>query len=133
MVFIYLLENHPLHAPRVQHISDEIFVRRDRLYASTLVAGEVLTGPKRTGDTAAASKLEQYFQSPNITLLPFNFEAARHYASIRAQHSVAPPDAIHLACAAAEGMDLFITNDNNLKGKNVPGIQFIVGLDTNLF
>jgi predicted nucleic acid-binding protein len=133
MVFIYLLENHPSYAQRVQHISERMVERGDRLFTSTLAAGEVLTGPQRTGDLPEFSKLEQYFQGPAITLLPFTFEAARHYSSIRAQHSVAPPDAIHLACAATEGVDVFITNDKSLVGKSVAGIQFIVGLDTNLF
>jgi hypothetical protein len=38
-----------------------------------------------------------------------------------------------LACAAQAGTDLFLTNDKNLLGKNVPGIQFIASLETQLF
>ena len=38
------------------------------------------------------------------------------------------PDAIQLACAAAGGTDLFITNDDRLSRKNVPGIAFIQSL-----
>jgi predicted nucleic acid-binding protein len=44
-----------------------------------------------------------------------------------------PADAIHLACAAQAGTDLFLTNDKRLVGKFVPGIQFIAGLDMQLF
>jgi len=43
-----------------------------------------------------------------------------------------PADAIHLASAAQAGTDLFLTNDKNLIGKVVPGIQFIASLDTQL-
>jgi hypothetical protein len=36
---------------------------------------------------------------------------------------------MHLAAAAQAGTDLFLTNDNRLVGKFVPGIQFIASLD----
>jgi hypothetical protein len=34
-----------------------------------------------------------------------------------------------LACAAEAGVDLFLTNDRRLKGRSIPGIQFLAGLD----
>jgi len=37
-----------------------------------------------------------------------------------------------LACAAVAGTDLFLTNDEKLIGKVIPGIQFIAGLDSNI-
>ena len=40
------------------------------------------------------------------------------------------PDAIHLACAASRNINLFITNDKRLLGKNIPGIDFIASLET---
>jgi len=46
---------------------------------------------------------------------------------------LAPADAIHLACAAQAGVDVFLTNDQGLARQIVPGIQFIAGLDCNLF
>ena len=42
--------------------------------------------------------------------------------------SLRAPDAIQLACAAAARMDMFITNDRRLSGKNVAGIHFIQSL-----
>ena len=65
-------------------------------------------------------------------VVPFTLEAADHYARIRGTLGIAPPDAIHLACAATAGTDLFLTNDKNLVGKVIPGIQFIAGLDSNI-
>jgi len=41
-------------------------------------------------------------------------------------------DAIHLACAAQAGTDLFLTSDKRLVGQIVPGVQFIAPLDTTL-
>ena len=42
--------------------------------------------------------------------------------NIAANQSLSPPDAIHLACAAQARIDLFLTNDNDLIGKVIPGI-----------
>ncbi len=51
---------------------------------------------------------------------------------IRATLGVSPADAMHLAAAAQAGTDLFLTNDNRLVGKFVPGIQFIASLHDNV-
>lgn len=134
MVFIYWLENHPAYANRVEHIKRQMEARQDRLFTSTLAAAEVMTGPKKARDLQTVSSVEAYFRSSDLSVLPFEFAEGLHYSDIRAQYrAVTAPDAVHLACAAAEGIDVFITNDKNLIGKKVPGIQFIVGLDTNLF
>ena len=65
-------------------------------------------------------------------MVPFAVETADHYARIRGSTKIASPDAIHLACAASAGTDLFLTNDKNLVGRVIPGIQFIAGLDSNI-
>lgn len=51
----------------------------------------------------------------------------------RAGHRVSPADAIHLACAASAGIDLFLTNDHRLLPLIIPGIHFIANMDVNLF
>jgi len=38
-----------------------------------------------------------------------------------------------LASAAEAGVDLFLTNDRQLPGLVIPGIQFIAGMGVNLF
>jgi predicted nucleic acid-binding protein len=63
------------------------------------------------------------------SLISFDLEVARRYASLRCDRSLRAPDAIQLACAASAGIDLFVTNDRRLQGKRVEGIQFIVSLD----
>ena len=65
---------------------------------------------------------------PELRVLNFDLEAAGHYAYIRQDKSIQPPDAIQLACAASAGIDLFITNDDRLSRKNIPGINFITSL-----
>jgi predicted nucleic acid-binding protein len=62
-------------------------------------------------------------------VIPFDVSAARHYASIKSDRTIKAPDAVQLSCAASASVDLFVTNDERLHGKYVPGIQFIAPLD----
>jgi predicted nucleic acid-binding protein len=55
------------------------------------------------------------------------------YAYIRGRFGFSPADAIHLASAAEAKTDIFLTNDDALVGKSVPGINFVTNIDTNLF
>lgn len=61
-----------------------------------------------------ATQIRDTFRSPQIRLLPFDAGAAEHFADIRARLGVSPADAIHLACAAQAGADVFTTNDAKL-------------------
>jgi len=133
MLFVYWLENHPIHAKRIEQILSKMEERQDQLTTSVFTAGEVLVGPYKTGDFSMAKKIREIFESPFVEVLPFDLPASDLYARIRAQKGVSPADAIHLACAAQAGTDLFLTNDAALSGKVIPGIQFIAQLNTNLF
>jgi len=94
---------------------------------------EVLTGPYKRGDERLATQIREVFSGPAIEMLPFTHETADVYARIRARFGFAPADAIHLAGAAESKTDVFLTNDDALVGKGVPGIQFVAGIDTDLF
>lgn len=133
MLFVYWLEDHPVYAKRVQRILAKMEERQDRLCTSAFTAGEVLVGPYKMGDPATASQILGVFKSSFVEIIPYTLTTADLYASIRAGHGVSPADAVHLACAAQAGTDLFLTNDNSLTKKVIPGIQFIAGLNTNLF
>ena len=133
MLFIYWLEDHPVYAKRVRRILSKMEERQDRLCTSAFTAGEVLVGPYKMKAHAVAKQIREVFESNFVEVLPFTLAAADLYARIRAQQGVSPADAVHLACAAHAGTDLFLTNDAALPGKVIPGIQFIAGLNTNLF
>ncbi len=132
MLFVYWLEDHPRYAARVNHILSRMRERKDEWCTSTLAVGEVLVGPCKQHGQQAVYRIEEFFRSPLVRVLPFTIEAAIHYAAIRASLGVSPADAIHLACAAEADTDLFVTNDAYLIGKVVPGIKFIVGLQTDV-
>ena len=133
MLFVYWLENHPVYAKRVRHILSKMEERKDRLYTSAFTPGEVLVGPYKTRTLGVAKQIREFFESSFVEVIPYTLATADFYARIRADLGVSPADAIHLACAAQIGTDLFLTNDATLTGKVVPGIQFIAGLNTNLF
>jgi predicted nucleic acid-binding protein len=133
MLFVYWLEDHPLYAKRVRHILSKMEQRQDQLCTSSFTVGEILVGPYKMGASEIVKQIRDVFSTPLIEVIPYTLETADFYARIRARHGVSPADSIHLACAAQARTDLFLTNDSALVAKVIPGIQFIVGLDSNLF
>jgi predicted nucleic acid-binding protein len=132
MLFVYWIEEHPHYAERVLQILEKMRARRDHLCTSTFAVGETLAGPCKIGNKEIARKVRDAFRPPFIEVIPFTLETADHYAEIRVMKGVSTADAIHLACAAQAGVDLFLTNDKDLIGKVIPGIQFIARFDTNI-
>ncbi|MCX6628633.1 MAG: PIN domain-containing protein [Candidatus Solibacter sp.] len=133
MLFVYWIEDHPQHAARINRIRKRMEVRRDTLCSSVFTLGEVLTGFYKRGALEEAAQIRKAFSSPQIELLAFTPETAEQYGRIRAGQRVSPADAIHLASAAQAGVDLFLTHDHRLQRLAIPGIQFIAGMDVNLF
>ena len=103
------------------------------LLTSTLTSGEVLTKPLAVGNIELANRFENLLMSPGLTLIPFDRQCGRIYADVRQDRSIRPADAIQLACAAVSKCELFITNDDRLSRKQIPGIQFIVPLQRAFF
>jgi predicted nucleic acid-binding protein len=127
-LFIYLLEPNERFSPLTKELRIKMLKRGDQLFTSAITLGEILIKPLQAGDADRCRKYEKAITSA-ATLISFDIKAARHYASIKSSRSVQPPDAVQLSCAASAGVDLFITNDDRLQNKQVPGIQFIVPLD----
>jgi uncharacterized protein len=134
MLFIYWLEGNPNFGKRVNAIWSRMQERNDQLLTGTLALGEVLAGAyKRGADRQRIQEVRAAFETAVSEMIPFTAEAADLFGEIKGSLAVPSADAIHLACAASVGTDLFLTNDKNLVGKFVPGIQFIASLDTQLF
>jgi predicted nucleic acid-binding protein len=108
---------------------EQLTIRRDMVYTSSLTLGEVLTQPLSKGEIKLAAEYEKRLSSPGMHILDFDRPAARIYAQIRQDRTIKAPDAIQLSVAAAAQCDLFITNDERLSRKVVPGVQFIASLD----
>lgn len=126
-LFIYLIEDYGELSARVANVRERMLTRGDQLCTSTLTLGEVLVGPIKAGNSLLKEKYEEAI-SRSCVIFGFDREAARNYAQLRCDRSIKAPDALQLACAMVARVDLFITNDERLSGKNIPGIQFIVPL-----
>jgi uncharacterized protein len=133
MLFIYWLEENPDFGKRVDAIWSRMQERNDQLITGALALGELLAGAyKRGTDRPRIQDLRATFQSAVSEVVPFTAEAADLFGQIKGSWRIPSADAIHLACAAVAGTDLFFTNDRNLVGKVIPGIQFIALLDNPL-
>lgn len=133
MLFIYYFEGHSEFGPRVRHIHQEMMRRGDVLCTSVFTAAEILIGPQKQKSYKRVEELKEYFESDEIEVIPFTLRTAEAYSRIRAENSVLPADAIHLASASDTRADLFFTNDIKIQKLNIPGISFIVGLDGRLW
>ena len=128
MLFVYLVEENPAFVERVGEIRERMVRRKDRLCTSTLTLGELLAAPDSQGKRQGAETYRAALSRPHVELISFTEETAELFGLIRADRSIAPADAIQLACAAQARVDLFLTNDRRLARKTIPGIQFIADL-----
>jgi predicted nucleic acid-binding protein len=127
-LFIYLFEDFGEFSKQTAALRTKMLARGDQLLTSTLTLGEILVKPMEQGNAKLCARYEETILATSL-MLPFDVKAARIYGSLRCDRSLRAPDAVQLACAAGAGVDLFITNDTRLQGKQVDGIQFIVPLD----
>ena len=125
MMFVYLLEDHPQYAAGVRQALQRCYERKDTLVTSCLAIGEFMAGWKNNERTAqeAVSTIREM----GLVFVPFDDTCMPVFARLRAEMKLKAPDAIHLACAASAGTDLFLTGDRQLLSRrlHVPGIQFI--------
>jgi predicted nucleic acid-binding protein len=132
MLWIYWLEKHPAYFSKVDHLWQACRKQQHEVSSSILTIGEVLVMPARHQLLQSQSMVEAFFASGAVRVLPIEPPAMRIFAQLRASTRVPPADALHLACAAAHGVDYFLTNDKSLRPLKIPGIQTIAALDVNL-
>ena len=126
-LFVYLFEDKGELTEQVVALRERMVERSDELLTSTLTLGEILVRPLEVGDETLTRRYEQAITAA-ATVLPFDRIAAAAFAAIRRERSIAPPDAIQLACASVARVDMFITNDLRLSRQIVSGIHFIQSL-----
>lgn len=131
-LFIYLLEDYGDLSRRASEIRTRMTERGDELLTSALTLGEVLVKPLEAGNAGLAARYEDAIVR-SATVLAFTRETARRYAEIRRDRALRAPDAVQLACASQARVDLFITNDDRLTQKTVPGIQFVQSIHRAFF
>jgi predicted nucleic acid-binding protein len=127
-LFIYLLEDNPNFGGTVHDMRRRMLKRDDQLFTSAMTVGEILVKPVSAGNNLLVDRYLSLFSPPQVTVLAFDFSVAPNYARIRQDRSIQPADAIQLACASSAEIDLFITNDERLSQKNIPGVKFLTSL-----
>jgi len=130
-LFIYRWDTNSILFEKVKMLQRRMSTNQTTLVTSTLALGELQVGPRKKGDAALALRYKTTI-SQIAKVVSFDEAAADMYTFVRQNTKAKGPDAIHLACAAAHGVDLFVTNDSDLQGLRIPGIQFIVSIQTAL-
>jgi predicted nucleic acid-binding protein len=122
-LFIYLWENSPMRT-RMGVLVTWQNSRQAEVVTSTLTSGEVLVQPMRKGRDDLVVQYTAAFA--HMHLIEFDRAAAFRFAQLRSTYTtLAPPDAVQLACASMAGVDLFLTNDRRLSRLSVAGIGAI--------
>jgi predicted nucleic acid-binding protein len=85
----------------------------------------MMAGVEKRGDPNGAQVMREAVEEMGFAFLGFGAGAVSVFAKLRGKEGIKAPDAIHLACAASGGIDLFLTGDKKLPKLDVPGIQFI--------
>lgn len=132
MLVIYLLEGHPGFRPRAEQLLVRARRRGDALFTSYLALGEVMAGAAKSPDPNKTRVVQETLKEMGFSFLPFDAGAVEPFSILRAVERLKIADAIHLACAASAGMDLFLTGDRQLTRLDVPGIQFIADFNGTL-
>ncbi len=130
-LFIYLFENNPEFSPSARALRERMISAQSELVTCTMALGEVMTGPRKAGNVALSQQYGAAIRQTS-TVVPFDDHAATLYSTIRSENRISQPDGIQLACAAAHGVELFVTNDDKLWKMRIPGIHFIVSIQTAL-
>ncbi len=129
MLFIYLLEDHAVYAPRVRQLLERAYKRRDALYTSYLALGEIMAGAEKSQQPQKSLEIHEAIREMGFSFLPFDGGAVAPFSRLRSKEKLKIADSIHLACAASAGIDLFLTGDRQLLRVDIPGIQFIADFD----
>src|SRR5579875_1584747 len=108
MLFAYALEDHPQFAGQVRRCLLRCQERGDTLLTSCLAVAEVMAGSRSAPHSTQASSA---IRAMGFHLLPFDERCMPAFARLRSETRLRAPDAIHLACAAAAGTDMFLTGD----------------------
>jgi uncharacterized protein len=125
MMFIYLLDEHPTFETHVRKKLERSYDRGDSLVTSYLALGEVMAGSRQ--NAVKRDSIRTAINDMGFSFLSFDGACPAVFAKLRFESKLRAPDAIHLACAAAAGVDMYLTGDAQLLNRrlHVPGIQFI--------
>jgi predicted nucleic acid-binding protein len=118
--FIYLIEGSNF-MDTLKELFQNIEAGNISAVASTLTMTEILTGAYKSGDSKLIEEYRNLFKSfPHLRFRNLDSVIADRSAQLRVSRGLKTPDAIHLATAMVEEVEIFITNDIHFKGVQFP-------------
>ena len=115
-IFIYQFESHPEYLPFASAVLQHIQGGKGTGIASVIAIMELTVHPWKAEKSAVARQYETLLANfPNLFLQDMNRTVARRAAQLRAKHSLAPADALHVATALCHDATGFVTNDLKLQ------------------
>jgi len=112
---IYFIEEHPVHAGKLQPFFEAAEHGEFQVVTSYLTLLEVLVHPLRMGrDDLVREYRNIFLRSASLRPVSVDDAIAAEGARLRALYNVRTPDAIHLATALQAGAKWFLTNDLRL-------------------
>ena len=109
--WIYVLEDHPVFAPRFTGLFEAAERGRLQLALTTVTLAEVLTGPFNAKQTALAKRYEKALG--RYHLVSMSAQVAATAAQLRVQYRLKLPDAVQLASALDIGATALVTHDRD--------------------
>ena len=124
-IFIYLLEHHPDLGEVCLSIVQSAVDKELDGYSGELVLAELLVKPLKDNNARAVQAVKDLFTNDTrIELLPHTKTAFITAAHLRANYKIKLPDALHIATAVENHMDIFLSND-----REIPSIPEITVLN----
>ncbi len=85
MLFIYLLEDHAVYAPRVRQLLERAYKRRDALYTSYLALGEIMAGAEKSPQPQKSLEIYEAIREMGFSFLPFDGGAVAPFSRLRSK------------------------------------------------
>jgi predicted nucleic acid-binding protein len=133
MLFAYILEGNNDFGEQTREAYEALTRNGDTICTSVFTAGEVLVKPHAVHDIAAYNAIRSFMRGGEVELLPFTLDTAEQYSLVRSQTRLKAADAIHMATAIRGRVDLFMTNDAEIRRQRFSGLPPMVGIDGRVF
>ena len=128
-IVVYGIEGYAMYAALLRALLTAMDTGEILAVTSELTLAEVLVKPKRDANDPLQRAYRAFLQpTPALHIIPITRAVLEDAATIRASDAVKLPDAIHLATAAQQGCDAFLTNDRALGSVPFANVRLISGL-----
>ncbi len=113
---IYFVERNPKFVDLMREVVRRVDAGQISGFSSMVALIEVLTKPKKVGDTKTEIEYRDLLlYSRNFKLLLIDSTVAERAADLRARYNLRTPDALQIASAIETGCQAFLTNDIQLR------------------